>query len=159
MAVDMFLELDGIKGESKDAKYPDIIDVLAWSWGASQSGTFHSGGGGGSGKANFQDISLTKYLDSATSVLLGHVAKGTHIAKGKLIVRKAGDTPVDYLVIEMEKIMVTSYSTGGSGGEDQLTENITLNFAKYKLAYQKQNDKGGKDGGEKISEFNIEENK
>ncbi|NOQ13548.1 MAG: type VI secretion system tube protein Hcp [Methyloprofundus sp.] len=159
MAVDMFLELDGIDGESKDAAYTDKIDVLAWSWGASQSGTFHSGGGGGSGKANFQDISVTKYIDSSTNALLSHVAKGTHIAKGKLIVRKAGDTPVDYLIIEMEKIMVTSYSTGGSGGEDQLTENLTLNFAKYKLGYQKQNDKGGKDGGVKESKFNIEGNK
>jgi len=158
MAVDMFLVLDGIDGEAKDASYTDKIDVLAWSWGASQSGTFHSGGGGGSGKANFQDISVTKFVDSSTNVLLSHVAKGTHIATGKLIVRKAGDKPVDYLSIELEKIMVTSYSTGGSGGEDQLTENITLNFAKYKLSYQKQNDKGGKDGGVKDSKFNIEAN-
>ena len=60
MAVDMFLALKGeIKGEAQDAKHKGEIDVLAWSWGLSQSGSFHVGGGGGAGKANFQDISFS----------------------------------------------------------------------------------------------------
>jgi type VI protein secretion system component Hcp len=71
MAVDMFLKLSNdIKGESQDHKHKDEIDVLAWSWGVSQSGTFHQGGGGGSGKASFQDISVTKYVDKASNGLL-----------------------------------------------------------------------------------------
>ena len=47
MAVDMFIKIDKIDGESKDAKHKNEIDVLSWSWGASQSGSFHVGGGGG----------------------------------------------------------------------------------------------------------------
>ena len=44
MAVDMFLKVsNNIKGESKDHKHKDEIDVLAWSWGVSNSGTFHHG--------------------------------------------------------------------------------------------------------------------
>ena len=58
MAVDMFLKLDDVKGESRDNKHKDEIDVLAWSWGVSQSGTMHTGGGGGAGKVNVQDLSL-----------------------------------------------------------------------------------------------------
>ena len=49
MAVDMFLKMDGIKGESVDDKHKDEIDVLSWSWGMSQSGSAHMGGGAGAG--------------------------------------------------------------------------------------------------------------
>lgn len=90
MAVDMFLKLTDIEGEAQDKTHEKEIDVLAWSWGMSQSGTFHAGGGGGSGKANFQDISITKYVDKASMTLMGKVATGEHIAEATLIVRKAG---------------------------------------------------------------------
>jgi type VI secretion system secreted protein Hcp len=146
MAVDMFLKLDGIEGESQDKVHAKSIDVLAWSWGLSQSGCFHAGGGGGSGKANFQDISVTKYVDKSSMTLMGKIATGQHIEKAKLIVRKAGGTaPIEYVVIEMEKVMVTSLSTGGSGGEDKLTENISLNFAIAKVSYLPQKADGGAD--------------
>lgn len=145
MAVDMFINMGGtIKGESidKDQGPKGDIDVLAWSWGMSQSGTTHMGGGGGSGKASFQDLSFTKYVDSATNALMTALAKGTHIDKVELMVRKAGEGQKKYIFITMEQVLVTSLSTGGSGGEDRLTENVTLNFAKVNFAYTPQNAKG-----------------
>lgn len=141
MAVDMFLKIGDIKGESRDTKYngkDGWIDILAWSWGASNSGSTHMGSGSGAGKASFQDISVTKYIDKATPDLLRSTSKGTHHATAKLIVRKAGDTPLDYLIIEMEDVMITGYSTGGSGGEDRLTENVSINFDWFKLKYTEQ---------------------
>jgi len=153
MAVDQFLKLDGIDGESQDDKHKDTMDVLAWSWGMSQSGTTHMGSGGGAGKVNVQDISVTKYIDKASPVLMQFIAKGTHIPKGLLTVRKAGDKPLEYVKIEMEDIMITSASTGGSGGEDRLTENVTLNFSKFKVVYTEQ----GKDGAAgKAPEFGFD---
>jgi len=148
MAVDMFLELDGIKGESVDATHKDKIDLLAWSWGLSNTGTFHHGSGGGAGKANFQDLSITKHIDKATTDLWYHAASGKHIVKGSLIVRKAGEKPLEYLVFKLSNILVTSVSTGGSGGEERLTETVSLNFAKVETQYKIQDEKGaGKDGG------------
>lgn len=144
MAVDMFLEIDGIKGESRDSKRKENIDVLAWSWGLSQSGSAHLGDGSGAGKVNVQDISFTKYIDSASADLLFASASGKHLKSAKLVVRKAGTDPLEYLTITLENLIVSSISTGGSGGEDRLTENVTLNFAKVKLEYWQQNDKGGK---------------
>ncbi|EQD44553.1 Virulence factor for secretion apparatus, partial [mine drainage metagenome] len=131
MAVDMFLELDGIDGETVDKVFKDkkAIDILAWSWGMANAGTFHSGTGGGAGKASFQDITITKFLDLATPNIMLCCANGKHIEKGVITVRKAGENPLEYLKITMQKILVTSYSTGGSGGEDRLTENVSLNFA------------------------------
>ena len=142
MAVDMFLKLDDIKGESKDSKYKEAIDVLAWSWGASNSGTAHSGGGGGAGKVNVQDLSVTKWVDRSSTDLLLAVCNGKHFKEATLVVRKAGEKPLEYLTITLEQVMVTSVSTGGSGGEDRLTENVTLNFAKVKVAYLEQSEKG-----------------
>jgi type VI secretion system secreted protein Hcp len=88
----MFLNMGAnIQGETKDSaqKAAGDIDVLAWSWGASNSGSFHMGGGGGAGKANFQDISITKYLDKSSPALMIALALGSHIPTAKLLVRKA----------------------------------------------------------------------
>ncbi len=58
---------------------------------------------------------------------------GKHFDDATLVVRKAGEKPVEYIKIKMEEVLITSISTGGSGGEDRLTENVTLNFAKVSL--------------------------
>ena len=149
MAVDMFLKIEGedVKGESRDSVHEEEIDVLAWSWGMTQSGTMHEGGGGGAGKVNIQDVSITKYLDSSTPNLMKACSSGQHFDKATLTVRKAGGDQMEYLVIEMEKVLVTSISCGGSGGEDRLTENVTLNFANVKETYTPQSDKGAEEGG------------
>ncbi len=144
MALDMFLDIKGeIAGESQDKKHKNEIDILAWSWGCTQSGSFHTGGGGGAGKANFQDISVTKWIDKSSPILMQYCANGDHFDSALLTVRKAGKVPLEYLKIEMKKVLVTSVSTGGSGGEDKLTENVTLNFREFKIMYVEQTPAGG----------------
>ena len=104
MAVDMFMEMgDKIKGEAQDKvmKEKGAIDVLSWSWGMSQSGTTHMGSGGGAGKANFQDLSFTKYVDKATHAIMTALAKGSHIPECKLTCRKAGEGQQKYIEITM----------------------------------------------------------
>ena len=147
MAVDMFIKIDDVKGESQDKTHKDEIDVLAWSWGMSQSGTMHMGGGGGGGKVSVQDLSFTKYIDKSSSVLMDYCASGKQYKEALLTVRKAGGTPLEYQKIIMTDVIVTSISTGGSGGEDRLTENVTLNFGAVKTEYQAQKPDGSKDGG------------
>ena len=142
MAVDIFLKLDPIKGESLDDKHKDEIDVLSWSFGESQAGTFHSGSGGGAGKVNIQDLHFTHFVDKATPELFKVCANGKHIETAILTVRKAGENPLEYLKIEMKHVLVSSVSTGGSHGEERLTENVSLNFAKVKMTYKSQTDKG-----------------
>jgi len=142
MAVDMFLKLDGIKGEAQDSKHKDTIDILAWSWGLSNA-TTGVGAGHGAGKVNLQDLSFTHYVDNSTSKLLLTCCSGEHIKEGTLIVRKAGGTaPVEYIKIKLSDILVSSVSTGGSGGEDRLTENVTLSPAKIEFTYSTQDAKG-----------------
>lgn len=153
MAVDTFLELADIKGESLDKTYKskNAMDVLSFAWGVANTGTFHHGSGGGAGKATFQDLTVTKYIDKGTADLMLVCANGKHIAKGVLTCRKAGENPLEFLKITMEKIVVSSYSTGGSMGDERSTETITLNFAKVKVEYFMQGEKGGKEPGGQMS--------
>ncbi|WP_295446371.1 type VI secretion system tube protein Hcp, partial [uncultured Thiodictyon sp.] len=141
-------KLDDVKGEAQDKSHKDEIDVLAWSWGMSQSGTMHTGGGGGGGKVSVHDLSITKYVDKSSPTLMTYCSQGNQFKEAKLTVRKAGGaTPLEYLIITMKDVIVTSLSTGGSGGEDRLTENVSLNFASVKVDYQPQKQDGSKDGG------------
>jgi type VI secretion system secreted protein Hcp len=154
----MFLKLGTYKGESVDSKHKDDIDVLAWSWGAANSGTTHMGGGGGSGKVSVQDISITKYVDKSSPNLWMAVARGDHSDTATLTVRKSGGKEaIEYITIDMKEVMVTSISTGGSGGEDRLTENISLNFAEFKLTYTVQEATGAAGDAIPVG-WNIAEN-
>ena len=157
MAVDMFLKLDDVKGESKDSKHKDEVDVLAWSWGLSQSGTTHMGGGGGAGKVNVQDLSLTKYVDKSSPNLIMATCNGKHYKEALLTVRKAGEKPLEYIKVTMKEVLVSSVSTGGSGGEDRLTENVTLNFGWFKVEYTPQKADGTGDAAIEAV-WNIAEN-
>ena len=141
MAVDMFLKLSGIKGESKDHKHGGEIHVESFSWGMNQTGAHGTGGGGGAGKVSVHDISLTKYLDTSSTALMYHCASGKHIPEGLITVRKAGDKPLEYLKIKLTDILVSGVQHAGHGS-DLLTENLTLNFAKFQVEYFEQKPDG-----------------
>jgi type VI secretion system secreted protein Hcp len=150
MAVDMFLKLDGIKGESKDHKHKDSIHIESFSWGLSQTGAHGAGGGGGAGKVAVHDISITKFVDKSSTDLMYHCASGKHIPNGLITVRKAGEKPLEYLKIKLTDVLVSSYQTAGHGsGGDLLTENVALNFSKFQVEYQEQKSDGtGSPGGQ-----------
>jgi type VI secretion system secreted protein Hcp len=157
MAMDMFIKIGALKGESRDKSHKDEIDILAWSWGLSNSGNAHVGGGAGAGKVNVQDISFTKYIDQSSTDLMLATCNGKHFPSALLTVRKAGETPLEYLKITLTDVLISSISTGGSGGEDRLTENVTLNFAKFEVDYVEQTATGA--AGDKMKMgWNIAEN-
>ena len=145
MAVDMFIKIDGVTGESKDSAHSGEIDVIAWTWGLQQSGSRHMGGGGGSGKVNVQDLSFTKYVDKSSTDLMLFCCNGKHVKEATLTVRKAGESPLEYIKLKMSDCLVSGVTTGGSGGEDRLTENVTLNFAKVEVEYTPQKEDGSGD--------------
>jgi type VI secretion system secreted protein Hcp len=139
-AVDMFLKFGDIEGESQDKVHKGEIDVLAWSWGASK-GTAQTKKGL-LPPACIQDLSFTKYIDSATPELILNGVSGAVVPTARLTVRKAGETPIEFLRLEMTNVSVASYSTGGSGGEDRLTENVVLHFDAMTGVYKRQNPNG-----------------
>ena len=138
----MFLTIDGIEGESAIEGHEGEIDVLAWSWGMSQSGTMHVGGGGGGGNVSLEDLTITKWVDKSSLPLMAACCTGMNYPSAKLTILKSNDQPLAWETITMTKLIITSISTGGSGGQDRLTEIITLNFRKVQVDYQPQDIRG-----------------
>lgn len=139
-AVDMFIKVGTITGDSLDKVHKGESDVLAWSWGTSR-GTAQTKKGL-LPPACVQDLSFTKYIDSSTSDLILNGVTGAVVATARLTVRKAGALPIDFLRLEMTNVSVAAYTTGGSGGEDRLTENVTLHFDTMTGFYKQQNPDG-----------------
>lgn len=141
-ATDMFLKLGDIKGESIDAKHKGEIDVLAWSWGESDNTAASRKSKAGSTAPDcIQDLSLTKFVDRATPDIVMDAVLGQMINQATLTLRRAGgikEVSQDYLTLTLTDVTISSYATGGSGGEDRLTENVTLHFQKMEGSYRQQ---------------------
>jgi type VI secretion system secreted protein Hcp len=145
MAADMFLMLDGIKGESADDKHKGEIDIESFSWGLAQSGSGHRGTGSGTGKVDVHDIQITKKVDKSSPTIQLACANGKHITKGKITLRKAGENPLDYFTIDLDGVFVSSYNVSHQAGSSGVPdESIHLNFVKIKTEYWTQSDKGAK---------------
>jgi type VI secretion system secreted protein Hcp len=102
-------------------------------------------GGAGAGKVAFNDLTLTHALDKASPLLMKACATGQHIKEGTLTARKAGRGQQEYLIIKMSDILVTSVQS--SGGGEQPTESVSLQFGKVDLAYTPQKADGSVDEG------------
>jgi type VI secretion system secreted protein Hcp len=138
--VDYFLKIDGVPGESKDAKHKDEIQLESWSFGETQQGTFAAGGGGGAGKVQMGDFHFVMSVNKASPLLFQKCAIGEHIPSATLTVRKAGKDQQEFLKWTFTNLLVSSYQTSGSGGSDLLPmDQISLNFAKVQIDYKEQN--------------------
>jgi type VI secretion system secreted protein Hcp len=158
-AVDYFLKLDGIEGESQDSKHKGLIDLESFSWGVTQSGDYSTRGGGGAGKAVFQDFHFTMKINKASPKLFLACAEGTHIKSGQLISRKAGGKQEEYLKVTFSDLLVSSFQTGGSAHGDVVpTEQISINFAKLEIEYKEQKADGTLGGTVKTG-YDIKQNK
>ena len=158
MASDIFAKIGDIKGESLDSKHKDEIEVLSWSWGVQQSGTMAHGGGGGEGKASFNDFNFTHHVDKASPVLLKACATGEHIKEATFTVRKAGKGQQEFLIIKMNDIIVTSVAVSGSGDTAATAESVALRFGKVDLEYRPQKADGSLDAGVHFK-YDIKANK
>jgi type VI secretion system secreted protein Hcp len=157
MAIDTFLKLGSIKGESVVKGFEDQIQILSWSWGMTQTGTTHQGSGGGAGKVDVHDLTFTHTVDAASPTIALTCCKGTHIDSATVTMRKAGGTALDYVTITLTDVIVTSLQVGHGGG-DQLQETVGLNFSKFKYSYQPQDNKGAKKGGSIDATYDIAKN-
>ncbi len=143
MAFDAFLKIDGIKGESKDSKHKDHFDLLSFSWGVANTGSFGAGGGGGTGVVSVGDLHLTMHQNNASPKLNVACCSGEHFAKATLYVRKAGKEQIEFLTVDLEEVLISSYSSGGSaGGDGHVVDQFSLNFGKFKHTYKEQKPDG-----------------
>jgi len=157
--VDYFLKVDGIDGESQDAKHKGDIQVESFSFGATQTGTHSAGGGGGAGKVAMQDFHFTQKVNKSSPKLALACATGQHIKKAVLVARKAGGTQQEFYTVTFTDLLVSSYQISGSGHGDTLpVDQISLNFAKIEWKYQQQDEKGNV-GSPVIAGYDLKANK
>ena len=134
MAVDYFLKIDGIDGESTDSKHKGEIELASFSWGVSQSGQPGPGGGGGAGKAQFQDFHFVARTTKASPKLFLACASGQHVKSALLTCRRAGRDRFEFIKYKLSEVLVSSFVTGGSTPEEPLDQ-VSLNFAKIEMEY------------------------
>jgi type VI secretion system secreted protein Hcp len=143
MAIDYFLKIDGISGESLDSKHKGEIDVEAWSWGETSPTPPHGGGGGGgAGKVQMQDFNFTANVSTASPNLMLACASGKHFKSAVLTARKAGKSQQEFLTFSLSDVLVSAYQIGGAGGEVVPGDSVSLNFAKIQVEYKAQNPDG-----------------
>jgi len=140
MAVDYFLNLDGIKGESVDDKHKDWITLLSFSHGASQVTSVAGTGGSAAGKADLADLSIMKYYDKATTPIFKALVQGTHIKTGHIEAVKSGAGGKPFIKYEFQELYVTNQQVSASS--EIPTESVSFSFNQIKVEYSTQNEQG-----------------
>ncbi|MBP6562002.1 MAG: type VI secretion system tube protein Hcp [Neisseriaceae bacterium] len=158
MSIDMFMKIDGVNGESKDSNHKDWTDIANFKWGAEQPGNMTSGGGGGAGKVNFNDLEVVAVIDKAAPTVLKNCATGQHLSKVEISVCKAGGSQIEYSKVTLEDVLVTGVEFVGAREGEALMVHYSFQAAKVKNQYWEQTDKGGK-GAEVQMAYNLKENK
>ena len=157
-AVDYFLKIDGIDGESTDKTNKAQIDLESWSWGETNTGAHAGGGGGGAGKVAMQDFHFVMKVNKATPKLMLACATGQHIKSAQLTCRKAGGKQEDFLTIKFSDLLISSYQTGGSGGSSVVPmDQVSFNFSKIEFEYKEQKADGSMGSPVKAG-YNLKEN-
>src|SRR5215211_147971 len=142
MAVDMFLKITDVKGESKDKSHAGEMEIESFSWGATQLGTSSHGTGAGGGKVSMNDFHFVMRNNSASPTLFLFCANGKHLKDAVLTCRKAGGTQQNFLVVTMSDVLISSYQTGGSQAGEVPMDLISLNYSKMEIDYLAQTAQG-----------------
>jgi type VI secretion system secreted protein Hcp len=137
-AVDYFLKIDGIEGESLDEKHKGEIDVLSWSWGESQEGST-TGGGGGAGRVSMQAVRFEMTVSKASPKVMLACARGEHLKKAVLTCRKAGAGRHEFLKIALSDVFISSYRIASSMETGSpVADQVSLSFAQILFEYIEQ---------------------
>jgi type VI secretion system secreted protein Hcp len=159
MAVDYFLQITGIQGESRDAKHKDWIEVESWSWGVAHIGPAPGGTGADSGKASFQDFHFATPMSKASPKMFLAVATGQHFKEAKLVGRKVGKAQQEFLTYTLSDVLISSYQTGASESADiSPLDSVSLNAAKVVVSYKAQKADGSLDAAVTAG-FDVKANK
>ena len=157
-AVDYFLKIDGIAGESKDSKHKGEIELESFSWGETQARPGGGGGGGGAGKVQMQDFHFVMSVNKASPKLFLACASGQHIKDATFVARKAGKGQQEFLLYKFTDILISSYQTGGAGDSMLPMDQVSFNFGRIEMEFRPQKPDGSFGPPEKAG-WDVRKNK
>ena len=143
-AVDMFLKVPNIAGESLDDRHANEIDVLSWSWGL--TGQKPAG-------ACVGDLKVVKFIDAASSGLMIALTVGQNLGEVVLTARKAGKGQQEFLIVKMQDVTVSAVTTALATDTAIPTENVSLSFSYADWTYSKQKADGSLEPGVPVRVF------
>jgi type VI secretion system secreted protein Hcp len=161
MPSDVFLKVDGVEGESSDAKHKNEIEVLSFSWGVSQAitGTVSSAGTFSGQRCDMSPLVIQKLFDKASPKAAQACAAGDHFASAVLTLCRAGGDKQPYMEYKMTDVMISSVQVGGTGEGGLPTESISLNYSKMEMTYTKIGTDGKVAGKGASVGWDLKENK
>lgn len=149
MALDAYMQIEGIKGESTDSGHKDWIEVsnVAWSVFQPRADAISTAGGLTTGRAELSNLCFKKLADLSSPVLQQHCAMGKTIPRAKFeFMRADGEgKPICYYTVEIENVMIAGMNPC-SGDAGIITEQVFLAYSKMKWKYTKQGIRGGTEG-------------
>lgn len=157
---DAYLQIEGVPGECTAAGFEGQIEIQSYSHGVSQSAAVSASTAGGAttGRCNHQDLTITKELDKATTILAQKCSDGTHIPSITLtLTRAGGGEPIPYMEYKLTKCIVSSVSIGGGTGSFP-TESVSFNYGKIEWTYTQQKRDDGSGGGKTTGSWNLQTN-
>jgi type VI secretion system secreted protein Hcp len=160
MALDAFVKVDGIEGESTDDKHQGWIEIQSFGAGHAQriSKTASSAGGATAERADFHDFVFEKLLDKATPKLALACPAGTHIDSIRVDLCRAGTEKVKYMEFIMTNCIISSYEVTGDSEDSFPLETIGINYGKMQWVYTQQKRAGGGPAGNIATGWNLERN-
>ena len=140
MAVNAYLMIDGRPGPSTSKQ--GAIDILSFSFGASQTAVIGVGSSGGearAGRANLGDLSIMKVVDKTSPLLFDDCVTGNYLKSVDIVYDKPmGDDQQDYYKIHLEDALITSFQNSGSN--ENPMESISFAYSKIKVSYNPEED-------------------
>ncbi len=144
---DNFLKIDGIDGESQDAKHKNEIEIDTWSGAVTNEPSTDYGGGSGTGVSYHEDFHFLKAVDKASPKLFQACASGEHIKKAVLTCRKAGKDQQEYIEMTFTDVLISSYENSNAGDFNQ--DRFSFNCGKVEVQYKEQKPDGTLGGATK----------
>lgn len=149
-AFDMFLDIDGVPGESTDAAHKEWIDILSFSWGETNPAGSATGSTGDrtTERCNCRDFSIVKTLDKASPKLALYCCNGKHLPEVTLEICRADGDKVKYMEYTLTDVIVSSVNVAGTAGTEELpVEEVTFTYARIHWTYTEYDHATGKPKG------------
>jgi len=165
MAFDAFMKIDGIPGESEDAKHKEWMEIISFQIGVDQprSASASSVGSLSAERANFREMVVTKMIDKGSPKLAQYCAGGDHVSLVTIELCRAGGDKQPYMEYKLTDVMISSFAAGGARtgnaeSNDVPVETIQMNYGKIEWKYTQTKVVGGKAAGNVAAGWDLKTN-